>query len=151
MSKIYNLNRSQWVPRPTTEIFDFFSQPRNLQLLTPPLLDFHITDAPAELQAGSLIRYKLRTHGVPARWLTEISEWNPPNRFVDIQLIGPYKSWHHQHTFVAERGGTTIHDAVDYVLPFGPMGNLVHWALVKRDVEQIFDYRQRKIADLFGA
>jgi ligand-binding SRPBCC domain-containing protein len=90
----------------------------------------------------------LRIHGIPVSWTTEITEWNPPFSFVDIQLVGPYKSWHHRHNF--ERNGATIHGTVDYILPFGPLGNLVHWVLVSRDVKQIFDYRQQKIAALFA-
>ncbi len=149
-AKIHQLNRTQWVSKPLEEIFDFFAKPSNLEILTPPWLNFHITDAPQKLQAGSLIRYQLRIHGVPVHWTTEITEWNPPFSFVDIQLVGPYKSWHHRHTFAAENNDTTIHDTVDYVLPFGPLGNLVNWILVSRDVKRIFDYRQQKIAGLFA-
>jgi hypothetical protein len=149
-SAAHILTRSQWLPRSRQEIFEFFSHPANLQTLTPPWLDFQITESPDELQAGSLIRYKLRTHGIPLRWTTEITEWQPPYRFVDTQLSGPYKLWHHEHTFTEEHGGTMIGDTVRYALPFGPLGNLVHWLMVRRDVNGIFDYREKKMLELFG-
>jgi len=150
LATIHTLDRKQWLPRPRAEIFDFFSRPANLQELTPTFLNFHITEAPAQLQAGSLIRYRLRIHGFPANWTTEIAEWEPPLRFVDTQLSGPYTMWHHEHSFVEERGGTTVGDSVRYSLPFGPLGDLVHWAMVRRDVEGIFNYREKRMRELFG-
>jgi ligand-binding SRPBCC domain-containing protein len=150
VAKTYTLSRTAWVPRPLDAIFDFFSQAGNLQTLTPPFLNFKITDVPPKLRAGALIRYSLRVHGVPVRWVTEITEWNPPHRFVDIQLSGPYKLWRHTHSFVAENGGTTLKDEVQYGLPFGPIGSIVHWAVVERDVNAIFDYRGEKMRELFG-
>lgn len=150
MAKIYSISSTQWVPRPLEEVFEFFSRPANLQELTPPLLNFHILEAPEHIQAGSLIRYRLKVHKVPVSWTTEIVEWEPPRRFVDVQLKGPYSLWRHQHTFVAERGGTTISDHVDYSLPFGPLGQIVHGLFVRRDVEQIFAFRGVKMRELFG-
>ena len=151
MPKIYAIACTQWVPQPLENIFDFFSRPANLQELTPPLLDFHILEAPEQIRAGSLIRYRLRVHKIPVRWTTQIVEWDPPRRFVDVQLKGPYKLWRHQHTFTADRGGTTISDHVDYLLPMGPLGQIVHALLVRKDVQQIFDFRRRKMQDLFGS
>jgi ligand-binding SRPBCC domain-containing protein len=131
------------------EIFGFFSRPENLQALTPPWVDFHIVEAPRELAAGSLIRYRLRWHGVPIRWTTEISEWNPPHGFVDRQLSGPYALWNHEHVFVVHNGGTTMRDRVTYGLPFGPIGWLAHRIVVKRDVERLFDFRADAMRRLF--
>ena len=150
MPSSYILTHTQWLPRPIGDVFDFFSRPSNLQVITPPLLNFHITEAPEHIQAGSLIRYRLRVHGVAIRWTTEIVAWNPPHSFIDVQLSGPYKLWHHEHKFVAERGGTTLSDEVQYALPFGPLGRLVHWMFVRRDVERIFEYRSQKMSELFG-
>lgn len=151
MAKTYILARTAWVPRPLDVVFDFFSRPANLQILTPPFLNFKITDVPEALRAGALIRYRLSVHGMPVRWVTEITEWNPPHRFVDIQLSGPYTLWRHTHTFVAENGGTTLKDEVQYSLPLGPLGRIAHWAVVKRDVNAIFDYRGEKMRELFGS
>jgi ligand-binding SRPBCC domain-containing protein len=131
-------------------VFDFFSLAQNLSLLTPPWLEFKMVEAP-ELRAGALIHYRLRIHGLPARWTTKITEWAPPHRFVDIQLSGPYQLWHHEHVFTAGRDGTTMADTVRYALPFGPLGRLAHWAFVGHDLQHVFDYRAQKMRELFGA
>jgi len=109
-----------------------------------------MTEARAELQAGSIIHYKLRVRGIPVRWTSEIAEWIPPHRFVDIQISGPYSLWHHEHRFTSERDGTRIDDTVRYALPFGPLGRWMHRIVVRRDLERIFAYRQEKIRELFG-
>ncbi len=146
-----SLHREQWLARPVKEVFEFFSDAYNLEALTPPLLQFQVlTPAPIVLQAGALIDYKLRIHGLPLRWRTRIDLWNPPYEFVDLQLRGPYKLWRHRHTFLEQRGGTTMIDHVDYELPFGPLGRLVHAVKVRRDVETIFDYRAKVIGDRFA-
>ena len=121
--RTYYLERKQWVPASLEKVFSFFSRPENLQKLTPPWLDFRIVEAPAELSAGALIRYRLRVHGVPVGWLTAIREWDPPHRFVDEQLRGPYALWHHTHTFEPHPdadGDTLMRDVVRYALPLGP-------------------------------
>jgi len=145
------LEREQWLPKPLDQVFSFFSRPENLQVITPPWLDFQMVEAPAALNAGSLIRYRLRWRLIPIRWTTEISEWNPPHRFVDRALSGPYALWNHEHCFAAQNGGTIMSDRVTYALPFGWIGNLVRWALVRRDVEAIFDFRARTMQRLFPA
>lgn len=150
MAKTYILTRQQWVPRPIEAAFDFFSRASNLQSITPPWLDFHITEAPAEMRAGALLRYTLRIHKIPVRWKTEITEWNPPYGFVDEQISGPYELWHHEHTFTSDRGGTVIEDEVRYALPFGPLGRLAHVILVRRDLKLIFDYRSEKMREILG-
>lgn len=133
------------------KIFSFFSGPENLQKLTPPWLDFRILDAPAELAAGALIRYRLRWHSLPIQWSTEIAEWSPPRKFVDRALSGPYSLWNHEHSFEASQGGTTMHDRLTYALPMGPCGALAHRFWVKRDIGRIFDYRADKMRGLFPA
>ena len=106
--------------------------------------------AEPELHTGSLIEYRLRVRGLPMRWSSEISEWDPPHRFVDTQLRGPYALWRHQHIFVPEGGGTRIIDDVEYALPFGILGRVVHALIVRRDVESIFDFRRHRLAELLG-
>lgn len=146
----YRLSRSQWFPKSIDDAFAFFSRPENLEEITPPLLRFHIVSADRELHEGSRIEYRLRVRGIPMRWASEITEWNPPYRFVDTQLRGPYALWRHQHTFAAERGGTRIGDEVEYAMPLGIAGVIAHALVVRRDVESIFDYRQRRLAELLG-
>jgi ligand-binding SRPBCC domain-containing protein len=98
---------------------------------------------------GTQIRYRLSLHGAPVSWTTEIRRWDPPRRFIDVQLSGPYRLWHHTHRFEAFDGGTRMSDVVRYRLPFGPLGRLVNALVVRRDVEGIFEYRNRRIAEIF--
>lgn len=147
----YLLTREQRLSKPIDEIFAFFSRPDNLQAITPPWLDFGMVDAPESLTKGSLIRYRLRWHWIPMRWTTEISEWNPPYRFVDRQISGPYSLWHHEHDFLPDNGGTIIRDRVTYALPFGPIGQLAHYVAVEADVRRIFDFRTASLRRLFPA
>lgn len=151
MPRHYILEREQWLPKPVEEVFAFFSRPENLQIITPPWLDFRMVEVPKELQAGSLIRYRLSWRWIPIRWTTEISEWNPPQSFVDRALSSPYALWNHEHWFVPHEGGTTMRDRVTYALPFGWGGMLAHKMLVKRDVERIFDFRAETMRRLFPA
>jgi ligand-binding SRPBCC domain-containing protein len=141
----------QFVPRPLDEVFDFFSRAENLQKLTPAWLHFRILSVdPTPVQKGTLIKYSLRWRIFPIRWTTEIIEWSPPYRFVDLQLKGPYKLWHHEHRFASEGHGTRITDDVQYLLPFGVLGGLAHRLKVKKDVETIFAYRTEVVKRLFG-
>jgi len=147
----YRLHREQWVPHPLPATFDFFSKAENLERLTPPFMGFHIlTPLPVEMKRGATIAYKLRVHGLPIRWLTEIEVWKPPYEFVDIQTKGPYKLWRHTHRFSEVDGGTLIADTVEYALPFGPLGRLVHRLQVAHDLETIFEYRAHQVRTLFG-
>ncbi len=148
--KTYTLHRAQVVPRRVEEVFEFFSHAGNLQALTPPWLDFRMVNAPGELQAGSLIRYQLRIHMLPIRWTSEITAWQPPHRFVDVQLSGPYTLWHHEHKFSPDPRGTIVEDTVQYALPLGILGQIGHWGLVRRDLKNVFDYRAAKMRELFG-
>jgi ligand-binding SRPBCC domain-containing protein len=147
---IYELERALWVPRPLTEVFNFFSRAENLEQITPPFLQFRITTkAPLEMKEGAAISYALRVRGLPVRWLTHIERWNPPFEFVDVQSKGPYKLWRHTHQFAAVDGGTSITDNVQYALPFGALGRIVHRLRVRRDLATIFDYRAERIRELF--
>jgi ligand-binding SRPBCC domain-containing protein len=144
----YTLETELWLPRPRRQIFPFFAEARNLETITPPWLKFEVLmPAPIEIRAGVLIDYRIRVHGVPIRWRTEIAEWDPPHRFVDRQLRGPYLLWHHTHTFEERDGGTSCQDRVRY-RPRG--GALIHWLFVRRDVARIFQYRQQRLKELFG-
>lgn len=148
MIPFHTLRRRQWIPRPIDEVFEFFSDARNLEEITPPWLGFRIqTPGPIRLATGTRIRYRLGLHGIPLGWTTAIRQWRPPLRFVDVQLSGPYRLWHHTHRFEAKDGGTLMTDIVRYRLPMGIIGRVVHRLKVRRDVERIFDYRFRRIQE----
>ena len=147
--RTYILEREQWLPKSVDDVYSFFSRPENLQVITPPWLDFRMVEAPEVLAVGSLIHYRLRWHGVPIRWTTEISEWNPPRGFVDRAASGPYALWNHEHWFVAKDGGTTMRDRVTYALPLGWAGRVTHWMLVKSDTQGLFDFRAQAMRRLF--
>lgn len=144
----YVLRTDLWLPRPIEEVFEFFTDAYRLEEITPPWLHFHVvTPQPIDMQAGTLIEYKLRLHGVPVRWRTEISVWEPPNRFVDQQLKGPYQRWHHEHRFSEQDGGTRVEDIVHYRIF---LGRLLHPLFIQRDLEQIFTFRRQKMVELLG-
>jgi ligand-binding SRPBCC domain-containing protein len=140
-----------WLPRRLGEVFAFFSDAANLDVLTPPWLHFRIlTPSPIPMHAGAVIDYRLRWHGLPLRWRTAIAAWAPPHRFVDRQIRGPYLQWVHEHTFEERDGGTRMCDRVEYALPGGPLAALVQRWVVGPDVGRIFAYRQEKMRELFG-
>lgn len=144
----FTLESSQWLPHPPEEIFPFYSDAFRLEELTPPLLHFHVvTPPPIEMRAGVEIEYRLRLHGLPMGWRSRITEWEPPHRFVDEQIKGPYRRWVHEHTFIPQDGGTLIRDYVEYDM-FG--GWLADRLLVRRDLRRIFDYRQARLAEIFA-
>lgn len=152
MTTLYALHREQHIPRTLDEVFAFFADAGNLEAITPPWLNFRIeTPRPIELRDGTVIDYCLRWHGVPLRWRSEIAEWTPPDRFVDVQLRGPYSHWRHTHTFEATDQGTLMRDDVEYALPLGSLGRLAHRLLVRRQLETIFDYRCQRVAELLGS
>jgi len=149
--KTYTLSFAQQVLRPLPEVFEFFSRAENLEALTPQWLNFKILDVkPQPVQQGTLINYSLRVHGIPLRWTSEIVEWDPPHRFVDLQLRGPYKLWRHEHRFEPRDGGTLISDTISLALPLGVLGQMAYKIKVKSDVEEIFAFRKEKIRTLFG-
>ena len=101
--KTFTIEREQWLPRPLNDVFTFFSRPENLQEITPPWLDFRVLEAPQVPFPGALIRYRLRWHGIPLRWTSQITEWNPPHRFIDRAISGPYAVWNHEHSFLTRK------------------------------------------------
>jgi ligand-binding SRPBCC domain-containing protein len=143
----FKLEVELWLPRSRAEVFPFFSEARNLQELTPPWLKFEVlTPEPITMRVGTLIDYRIKLHGLPIRWRTEITDWSPPHQFVDTQLRGPYTLWHHTHTFTEQDGGTLCRDRVRY-RPLG--GALMNWLFVRRDVERIFHFRQTRLREIF--
>jgi len=145
----FRLVATQFVPLPRAEIFEFFADAGNLEVITPPWLHFEVLNsAPVAITQGTLIDYRLRLRGIPLRWQSKISVWEPPFRFVDEQIRGPYKLWRHEHTFKEVPGGTLCGDTVDYDVPGG---RLVNWLIVERDVGTIFAYRQSALSKLLTA
>jgi ligand-binding SRPBCC domain-containing protein len=147
MPRGYLLTTRLFVARDLETTFAFFADAGNLQRLTPPWLDFQIvTPRPIPMHPGALIDYRIRVHGLPIQWRTEIADWSPPHRFADRQLRGPYRLWEHTHTFTPEAGGTVVEDVVRY-RPIG--GRLIHDLFVRRDLERIFTFRQHEILRVF--
>lgn len=149
--KVHLLEREQLLPDPVERVFAFFADARNLERITPPLLGFEVAgEGPIEMRAGTIIQYRLRLHGVGVDWLTRIDEWEPGVRFVDQQLVGPYRLWHHTHTFEPSEGGTLMRDTIRYAMPLWPLGELA-MPLVRRDLRQIFDFRREAVGGLIQA
>lgn len=147
--KVHEFRAEVWLPHAPEKVFHFFGDAANLDAITPPWLNFKIvTPPPIVMRPGTLIDYRLRLRGMPLRWRTHISAWEPPHRFVDEQQRGPYRLWIHEHTFTAERGGTLARDYIRYAVPFDW---LVHRWLVRPDIERIFTHRVAALARFFPA
>ena len=145
--RIHELAREQLVARPLDEVFAFFAQARNLERITPPWLRFEVLTAePIEMRAGTVIAYRLRLHGIPLRWTARIEDWRDGRGFVDRQIRGPYRLWHHRHEFDPHPDGTIVRDRVRYALPAWLLGDAAHALLVRRDLRRIFDYRAAAVA-----
>lgn len=146
--KVFTLDSQVLIPKPLDEVFEFFSDARNLERLTPPWLRFEvITPAPIEMRTGTLIDYRLRLRGIPIRWQSEITVWEPPARFVDEQRRGPYRQWIHEHRFSESGGQTLAEDHVRYAVPGGAITNRL---LVAPDLRRVFAYRVRRMSSIFG-
>ena len=146
--KTFTLHSALWLPKPLDEVFPFFADAHNLQRITPPWLRFEVqTPSPIPMKVGQTIDYKLKVHGFPLRWRSEITAWQPPYRFVDEQLKGPYRQWIHEHRFTERDGMTYAEDIVRYAVPGGA---LIHGLFVKADVERIFAYRTQALEEIFG-
>ena len=146
--KTYGLKKQLWLPQPREKVFEFFSDPYNLDHLTPAWLKFEIlAPGPAEMQQGTLLNYRLRIRGIPIRWQSKITAWDPPSRFIDRQTKGPYSLWIHEHLFEDYQGGTLIEDNVEYAVPGG---SIVQKFFVEPDLERIFKHRHRVLEELFN-
>ncbi|MEO6992707.1 MAG: SRPBCC family protein [Lacunisphaera sp.] len=149
---IHQIHFTQFLPANPETVWDFFATPDNLNLLTPPELQFETLTAPKRMYAGQMIAYRIRVlPGIRVRWLTEITHVSERDYFVDEQRLGPYQLWHHEHGFVAKSGGVEMTDHVTYSLAFGPVGELVHQLWVRRTLARIFAFRREKIAAHFAA
>ena len=144
---MYVLERSQRLELPVDRAFEFYADALNLEAITPAWLRFEVvTPGPVAMAEGTRLEYRLRLHGLPVRWLTRIEAWEPPLRFVDVQVRGPYRLWHHTHSFEPDGDGTIMRDRVRYALPLGWLGELAKRRFVSRDLDRIFDHRMRAIA-----
>jgi len=146
----HELHTTLELPLPVDGVFAFFAEARNLERITPPELRFEIlTPMPLEMERGTLLEYRLGLFGVPFRWRTRITAWDPPQGFIDVQLSGPYAVWEHTHVFAATPMGTLIDDHVRYRLPLSPLGDVAH-PLVRRQLARIFAYRQQAVRAALG-
>lgn len=151
MATIYRLQGRQALPLSRAECWTYFSDPRNLEHITPPELEFEALDDFGQMYAGLVLRHRVRPlFRIPLTWLTEITHVREPDYFVDEQRFGPYAFWHHQHHFHDVPGGTMVEDIVHYAVPMGPLGNLAHWLWVRRQLEGIFAFRKRVLEEMFG-
>lgn len=150
--KLHVLERRLEIPITLKEAWDFFSNPANLADITPPRLGFRMTsEAPGRIYTGLILTYTVSPFfGMPVDWVTEITYVKEPEFFVDDQRRGPYKLWHHEHMFKETGGGVEVHDLVHYALPLGPLGDIVHELVVKRQLKEIFDYRSGYLARKYG-
>jgi ligand-binding SRPBCC domain-containing protein len=149
--RTHRLERAQVVRRSREEVFAFFARARNLESITPPWLRFEVlTPEPVAMRAGTLIEYRLRLHRLPLRWTSRIEEWEPGAAFVDRQVRGPYRLWHHRHEFAPHPDGTVVRDRVDYALGLGALGEVAGALVVHRDLERIFDFRRAAVARLLA-
>lgn len=151
--KLYRLRTVQNLPISVDQAWDFLSDPKNLKTITPDYMGFNIlSGADRKMYAGQIIQYIVTPiAGIPTKWVTEITHVKDKEFFVDEQRFGPYSLWHHKHFIKAIPGGVEMEDIVDYKLPFGVLGQLVHPILVKPKLKEIFDYRYNKLIDLFGS
>ena len=150
--RVHVLRREQRLPGPPEAVFPFFADARNLEAITPPLLRFRLlTPDPIEMGVGTFLQYRLRLRGVPVRWDTLIQEWDPPHRFVDVQVRGPYRLWHHTHELEPAGDGTLMRDTVRYAIGFGALGEIARRAVVARDLDAIFAFREERVPELVAA
>ncbi len=151
MSKVYKLHRVQLLPTSLEEAWHFFSNPKNLQVITPAFMKFKITDTYGdEMYAGQLIEYRVRPLlGIPLYWITEITHVKEGEYFIDEQRYGPYSFWHHQHHFKEVENGVEMTDLLHYKIPYYFFGDIANRLLVQKKVAGIFDYREKKIKEMY--
>ena len=150
--KLYQLHSKQSLPMTRSEAWNFLSDPKNLKVITPEPMGFHIlSGADRPMFAGQIIQYRVSPFpGMTTKWVSEITHVKQGEYFVDEQLFGPYSLWHHKHFIHEIEGGVQMEDVVDYKIPFGILGQLAHPLLVKSQLKKIFAYREKKLIELFG-
>lgn len=151
--KLYQLKASQKLPISKETAWNFFSNPTNLSKITPSWLNFEVkSELPKKMYAGMIITYFVRPMlNIPQTWVTEITQVNEPNYFVDEQRFGPYKMWHHEHIFKEEKdGGVMMEDIVSYVVPFGFIGRIINSLVISKKINEIFNYRKEVLFKMFG-
>ena len=146
----YILESRVWLARTRAEVFAFFADPSHLLLITPPEFRLRLVGGPPTLSTSAVLDMQLQWLGVPIRWRAFIREWDPPYRFVDVQVRGPYARWEHRHRFLEEGGGTWVEDRVTYRLPLGPLGRAAHALIVRRQIAALWRYRTRQLGELVG-
>ena len=146
----YIVESRMWLPKPRAEVFAFFADPANLVRVAPPSLRLRLLGPPPVMSAGATFDLRLRWLGLPLRWRVFVREYDPPFRFLDVQVCGPCARWEHRHIFLAEAGGTTVEDRIVYRLPLGPLGRLAHALFVRRQLEATWEHRRRKIGELLA-
>lgn len=144
---MFTLTTEQWVPKPPADVFAYFAIPQNLRALTPPKLHLQIVRAPDELKLRSRLEYRIRIRLLTLKWESEITEWDPPQRFVDVQRRGPYRMWIHEHAFKIHAGGTMVSDRIQYEVPGGRW--VQRW-FVEPQLERMFNYRRERLREIFG-
>jgi len=151
--KIHRLKTIQFIPTTLETAWDFFSSPINLKEITPEYMDFNITSdftKDTKMYPGMLISYTVKpVLGIPITWVTEITQVNHHKHFIDEQRFGPYRMWHHEHFFKELEGGVEMTDEVTYVLPFGMLGEMGHGLFIKKQLKDIFDYRCKRVEEIF--
>ncbi len=150
---VHTLKRKQELPISIKQSWEFFSDPNNLKLITPPSLGLEITsEIETEIYEGMIITYKVKpVPGITTTWVTEITHINKPHFFIDVQRIGPYKLWHHQHFFNESDNGTVAEDLIHYAVPFGPLGNLLNSIYIRGNLDNIFNYRNEVLNSIFNS
>ena len=150
---MYRLENTQIIPVSLEEAWDFFSSPKNLNAITPPDLSFEIISPESDIQRmypGQIIRYKIQPFPLlKMNWVTEITQVREKAFFIDEQRFGPYKFWHHQHHFIPVENGVEMRDLLHYDLSFGPLGSLMNSLVVQNKIEGIFNFRKKKVDELF--
>jgi ligand-binding SRPBCC domain-containing protein len=139
-----------WLARPRPQVFAFFADPANLARVSPPALRLRLLTPGVTLAAGAVLDFRIVWLGLPLRWRTYIREFDPPYRFVDVQVRGPWARWEHRHQFLEEDGGTWIEDRVTYRLPLGPIGHVLHAAVVHRQIRRAWALRHARVAELLA-
>ena len=148
--KIYELRRKVSIPAPVEDVFSFFSKSENLNLITPPWLNFKVlTPTPINMEKNTLIDYSIKLLGLRMIWKMEITVWQPPHRFTDRQIKGPYRVWEHAHLFDEKGGGTQMEDVIRYAVPGFVLSPLIHFLFVRPRLEKTFAFRERRILELF--